>query len=360
MVLPSSYLHREPSNEVVQFILKKSKPLNVVFIERIRNLGPLRNLHWVFVCLLITIVLSMTGLPWVIIGLSQGPSHPITYLLGYVVCATVLFVSLAGSVKLYEIAQEWLPPSTGCLVAASKSSDLTLWLERFSVKNQMATTLLVGVLGALICGLTAIALDKTDAVPVVFATLGGYVMGLAAGNGTHYFINLPDVTSLILTNNFVVYNLCPSESAGLHSLVQLGIQFAFVGAAIGTSSLFTMLLYLRFASSSILGLVPAFLAALFIWSMELIPLNRSIGTITKFISLEKNKTLAKLQASINGKYQLLDPSDKDVLADLDKYLKLYDSVKSSSTWPIEINSTVRIIIGFVVPLIPTFIGRLFS
>jgi len=357
-LVKTNALNLAQRHETVAYIMKLSKPRIIVFIDALRKVSVFRKVHRIGIIIILVLLVSVIGLPWVLNGLSEGPGKPIYYLLGYFAVANVMIASQIGVLHLYMAAGRHLSQLVEVLDISKDDEYLLDWLKNFSARREFTTVVITGVFIAVVVGLTTIAFDKTNPWSIISASLGGFIAGCIGGSAVHFFLNFSFVISIILARQQDIYSLSPSETVGLRSLVKMVIQFTTMAAFYGTEMLAFLLLYLVVANpypELSFGLVPAFVCAIFVWVIQLIPLNQTLGSITSFTRSQKIKSLGVLQRTIETHYQSMNFSDKESVSDLDTLIKYYDSVKNASVWPIELSSVARLILGFLVPLIPTVV-----
>jgi len=185
--------------------------------------------------------------------------------------------------------------------------------------------------------------------------------GMLSGDFVYFFFNLLSVTPVLLDGQLNVYVLNPSESIGLQTLVNFSVQFVGLAATIGTLFLSGITLFLvAFTESHVdLSYVAIAVGAVMVWISLVIPLRQVIIASVSVIRNEKERTLDQLQMLIAQKYAAMDSGDvRTTLDDMEKLMALYNGVRNSPNFPIELLSVGRLAVGFALPALPSIIQRL--
>lgn len=342
------------------FIRTVSKPLNVYFLETLCKLKPFNKLSPFVIGLIVPIIISIIGSPWIVIGINQGPKSPIVYIYGYFAVAGTAYFAFMGTYLLYRRSSERLQKMGQYLKIKVPPNHLDKWYISFAFRWQLFISFLIAILIAVFIGYVAISFDKTNSITVTSATFGGFITGFIIGSGIHYFVNFPSIAArFYLSNMSEVYKIIPSETSGLTYLFRITVDFMFIGSSVGTLSLIVSILFLINAGSyrQNITFLPAILIAIFIVVVALIMLFRSLIIFAEYTQGEKNQTLSEIQSLINKKYNDINKGNlkAENFDEINRLANLYNRVKSTSTWPLDLSALRGILASIIVPFLPTIV-----
>jgi hypothetical protein len=349
-------------HNVAVLILDRSKPLIVKLIERLQQRTLFHNMHWLVIGLLLAVAIYVPALPWLMIGVSSGPNNPLVYLAGSLLVIFCSLVCVIGAEVCYRRATHRLPQVITTLrVPAETVRKLPRWADRFRPVYRLRFIGLFGIIWAFLGFLMFTAFHITDPVSLLSGILAIMLTGMLSGDFVYFFFNLLSVTPVLLDGQLNLYALNPSESIGLQTLVNFSVQFVGLAATIGTLFLSGITLFLvAFTESHVdLSYVAIAAGAVMVWISLVIPLRQVIIASVSVIRNEKERTLDQLQTLIAQKYTAMDSSDvRTTLDDMEKLMTLYNGVRNSPNFPIELLSVGRLALGFALPALPSIIQRL--
>ncbi len=340
-------------------ISEKLKPINILLIEKAQKIYPLNKLHVILICLILAILGCIPEYPQIIQGMASDPYLNRFLLIGDV---TIQFLGLLLTLILFSIARESLLLIIKLADTPDMIPDLALWAGKFTRCAQLRFAVVFAlVIVVLNTGITLV-LNEHNLLNLVGGMLWAAIGALIWGNLMHFYFKCSTIAPRILGHPIHIHSLLPAETRLLRCLVSMTLQLELVVGVV-----FAFILSQYYLRTTIpgqvrevgVGVILAF--ALMAWGVMVIPLTITLRAVTTAIRKEKEKTLTRLQTLIDQTYQQLASGNlQQPLKDLDDLFKLYNSVKGSPDFPISLGSAARLLAGFILPLLPALINRLFN
>ena len=323
------------------------------------------RLHWLTVCVLLSLVAVSPGIAYLAISFPEiSTDQTRVYILGILLLLIASFVYLVAGRLFLTFASRALPNIIASLVPDKLFAPMSGWADRFRFRSQLYLTFGIGAINAAANYFTIILLGAGTPGGLIATALSGFIVGAIAGNVVHLYAHFLAIIPALLSGKVRLNTLFPRETPGLRALFRLVVQFTVIYSVSNAIVLTAIFVYVGVASSfriETISLVGAFNVAL-TWAVAAIGIGESLPSIGRVISEQKEQSLASLQDMIDAKYALLyaAESSKDLATDIEKLIALHEAVKGQPNLPFDFETITRFAASFLLPLLPLILNLIFN
>lgn len=330
----------------------------------IAGVSKITRLPWPVACLVMSLLVGAPGLFYVALTRGLSPDQVKTYLIGTAVVTTTAFDYLVAGRIFYNIASGSLPKIIYAIAPEKLFAPMTGWSDRFKARRQLPLMVWFGLMASLAaCVAVWLVGGQTFGVQIA-AGLCGLLMGVIAGSDVHLYFHFLAITPELLAGKVRLNTLYPRETTGLRALFSLTVDFTLVYFISNALVLSAVFVFAGLATSFTLKtiLLASIIPLILIWAVAGVGIAETLMPMTRVVREQKDRTLQDLQAMIDAKYRALQSAEspKDQALDIEKLTALYNTVKSGSDLPVEVDSVSRFVASFLIPLLPLLLNLLFK